>query len=293
MSATYEAFAKRWVEPGVKALHVFSASLWLGLTAGSLLVSSYHLSGGVVPPASVWAYRLLDDLLIPAWLGVFGTGFLFSMHFRWGVTKLWWVFAKWLMAAAIALAIIFFHFDVVAALAAHASLGGISELNSAHATNVVACASEILLIGLIYLISSYKPWGRMRRTWRPPTVRTRTLVWVVTAFSVVLVAWQMYTLHRLRNMIVRTPDITLLPDGSYRGSFGTMAGAFEVEISVRDGAIRGAEAVSHPAGLYPSLAKHVLRRIVEQQTLNVDAVTGATTSSRCFQAAAERALSAR
>lgn len=71
-------------------------------------------------------------------------------------------------------------------------------------------------------------------------------------------------------------------DGIYYGSGTGFGGTIKVAVTVRDGKIMSIEiqSASGEGSSYLSQAKAVIDRIISQQSLNVDTVSGATYSSR-------------
>ena len=82
-----------------------------------------------------------------------------------------------------------------------------------------------------------------------------------------------------------------LADGVYGGSYRNGPNRAEVRVTVRDGRIAEVELVKHVASWKGHKADAVIPgRIVEQQSTDVDAVSGATNSSRVIMNAAHQAL---
>jgi len=82
-----------------------------------------------------------------------------------------------------------------------------------------------------------------------------------------------------------------LADGVYDGSYRNGPNRAEVRVTVRDGRIAQVELIRHAASWIGHKADAVIPgRIVEQQSTDVDAVSGATNSSRVIMNAAHRAL---
>ncbi len=81
-------------------------------------------------------------------------------------------------------------------------------------------------------------------------------------------------------------------DGVYYGSGTGFGGQIKVAVTVRDGKIVSVEIQSAPGegASYLSQAKAVIDRIIAQQSLNVDTVSGATYSSRGILRAVRNAL---
>jgi uncharacterized protein with FMN-binding domain len=79
-----------------------------------------------------------------------------------------------------------------------------------------------------------------------------------------------------------------LPDGTYSGSYDVVLITVEVEVEVSDGIIREIQLIhEHDRG---ARAEVVVQRVIENQSLNVDTVSGATDSSRVILKAVEQAL---
>lgn len=81
-------------------------------------------------------------------------------------------------------------------------------------------------------------------------------------------------------------------DGVYTGSADGFGGVIEVKAEIKDGAIKELTIVSaeHEDKAYLDAAKKVIDDIVEQQTADVDTVSGATFSSAGIRDAAAQAL---
>lgn len=81
-----------------------------------------------------------------------------------------------------------------------------------------------------------------------------------------------------------------IPNGSYRGSCDVNFIYAEVEVVVQDGAIEQIELLEHRNDR-GSAAEGIGQRIVEEQTIDVDTVSGATNSSKVIKKAVDNALS--
>lgn len=81
-------------------------------------------------------------------------------------------------------------------------------------------------------------------------------------------------------------------DGVYTGSANGFGGVIEVEVEIKDGVIETLTIVSaeHEDKAYLDAARKVIDDIVEQQTADVDTVSGATFSSSGIRDAAAKAL---
>lgn len=82
-----------------------------------------------------------------------------------------------------------------------------------------------------------------------------------------------------------------LMDGVYEGSYRSLPNSAVVMVTIAEGRIVNIELVKHFASWKGKKATEVIpRRIVSEQSTMVDAVTGATNSSRVIMNAVQRAV---
>lgn len=87
-------------------------------------------------------------------------------------------------------------------------------------------------------------------------------------------------------------DISNIPDGVYVGEYDADFVYAKVEVTVQNGAITDIDILEHKNGRGKS-AEIVTGRILEEQKIDVDAVSGATNSSTVIKKAVENALTIR
>ena len=86
-------------------------------------------------------------------------------------------------------------------------------------------------------------------------------------------------------------NISRIPDGVYAGSASSWPNKAEVRVTVQEGRMTSIEIVRHWASWIGKKAEPVIpQRIIEKQRADVDAVTGATNSSRVIMHAVYDAL---
>lgn len=283
---------RHWAAPATKVVHLVSAGAWVGclvaVVAGSLLAPS--LEGRASFGAVAVVFRLVDRVLPWTWYATIGTGLVFCLHLKWGFTRHAWVAVKWVLGGGLIAAALFWQGPVVARLAAEADLGH-ADWSAANREARTVALVLLGLVALVFAISTFKPWGRLARAWHPPRPRTIVLVWAGTAAVATVSLVQSFALDRVRALDVEPVDLARVSDGRHRGHADPEPGFdYAVEVDVRGGRIVGARPLHNRAGTYPRLAEGVLARIVERQTVAVDAVTGATTTSKCLMAATRAAL---
>ncbi len=89
----------------------------------------------------------------------------------------------------------------------------------------------------------------------------------------------------------RNLDISDVPDGVYAGGYDVDFVYAKVEVTVQNGVITEIDILEHKNGR-GSRAEVIADRIVEEQKIDVDAVSGATNSSIVIKKAVENALMA-
>lgn len=87
----------------------------------------------------------------------------------------------------------------------------------------------------------------------------------------------------------RNLDISNVPDGVYVGEYDVDFVYAKVEVTVRNGAITNIDILEHKNGRGKP-AEIVADRIMEEQKIDVDTVSGATNSSIVIKKAVENAL---
>ncbi|HYH02611.1 MAG TPA: FMN-binding protein [Bacillota bacterium] len=84
-------------------------------------------------------------------------------------------------------------------------------------------------------------------------------------------------------------DLNQIADGEYRGSFGDFAVSVTLKTTVKDHRITDIKIVDQSCGKGYD-ARDTVMRIIKAQSPQVDAVTGATSSSRSIMVAVHRSL---
>ena len=94
---------------------------------------------------------------------------------------------------------------------------------------------------------------------------------------------------KVQNMEFTDINIISIPDGKYIGESDVDLISAKVEVMVTNGKIVSIDLVSHKNGRGKP-AEKILYEMIEKQTTNVDAISGATNSSIVIRKAVENAL---
>ena len=95
--------------------------------------------------------------------------------------------------------------------------------------------------------------------------------------------------NRANNLSIQTPALSEISDGKYIGECSVPPVFVKVEVSVEHYQITDVDILRHENGL-GSPAESVVDDVIQSQSLDVDAISGATVSSKCILKAIENAL---
>lgn len=274
----------------LKVLHLLFAGIWLGSIVCMLALLAAGDAGSVLA-----AHAIHDVILFAAFTGTLVTGLTFSLFTRWGFFVHDWISAKWLLAFALFAITLGWQSASLSGLAA-LSDAGLAEIHgyrreAFHAAALRQVVAQLCIVVAVYFVSTLKPWG----TRKPPEPNRRVLVTGVVGLALLGAGFGLFNhqrLEALRNVEVADVRPTGLADGSYRGR-AHCDFTYEVQARVESGKLVGLVAVQNRDNHYARIAEAVLARIQRAQTTRVDAITGATTTSKCLMRAAQDALSAR
>ena len=95
-----------------------------------------------------------------------------------------------------------------------------------------------------------------------------------------------------RDITVQMPDLTLLNDGIYRGIYDLSGTPIKVilDVTIQRNRILHIEIVQHNSSPIGRRAESIINYVIEKQSLEIDAVSGATASSKAILKAIEKAL---
>ena len=94
----------------------------------------------------------------------------------------------------------------------------------------------------------------------------------------------------VRAMPINHVDLRLVKDGIYPGSFAYGGFTYEVVVTIANHGIKNVTITRNRNTSHAQAAEGVMTRILEQQKNDVDAVSGATTTSKALLKAVENAL---
>ncbi|MDZ7332561.1 MAG: FMN-binding protein [candidate division KSB1 bacterium] len=94
----------------------------------------------------------------------------------------------------------------------------------------------------------------------------------------------------VRAMPIAAVDLASVQDGAFKGDFSYGGFTYEVAVAVRDHRIETIDILKNRDTRHARRAEGVVPKVISAQTVNVDVVTGATTTSKALLKAIENAL---
>lgn len=112
----------------------------------------------------------------------------------------------------------------------------------------------------------------------------------ITLFILISICFTIKTLvNGVNRITVSSPTIADITDGTYVGEYSVAPVYVKVEVSVTEHTITNVKIIEHENGL-GGKAEKIVDDVISRQSLEVDAVSGATVSSKCIIKAIENAL---
>lgn len=289
-------FLKQTAEKVLKALHIAFAALTLGgLWSILLLLMMKRLQNADDFMIDWGVFNIFNYLVYYAFLGNLLTGLIYSLFTHWGLLKFNWIIAKWLgFLLLFAILSIWFQPAVNGMVALSDSGQFPGEARAAYFgymhTGYLSVSLMIVMLVLLIFVSTLKPWNKRKEDFIGNIIWARRVIIPLTLFAAIMGIYQTYQLNKLRTMPVNFIDLKNSEDGKYIGIFEGGGGPYSATVVIRDHHIVQVALASERRSKYIDYAKGIVPRILEAQSPSVDAITGATTTSKCMMKAVEDAL---
>lgn len=118
---------------------------------------------------------------------------------------------------------------------------------------------------------------------------TRMIRVLLACLAAVVLAVGCAFAQKIEQLAIEDVDVASVRDGVYTGSVRILPVTATVRVTVKDGAVADIDLLRHFHGPDHG-AEQIIGRVVAAQSLAVDAVTGATYSSKVVLKAIEQAL---
>jgi len=95
-----------------------------------------------------------------------------------------------------------------------------------------------------------------------------------------------------KNLTASLPDLGNKPNGVYRGEYSVAGTPVDViaDVTVQNGQLTFISIIKHTSSPIGKRAEKIIDSIIAKQSLDIDAVSGATASSKAILKAVENAL---
>lgn len=220
---------------------------------------------------------------------------VYSLFTAWGFVKYRYLIIKWILLVCIFLVAWFLVGSALSGMTSISDAGYQADLMSEQyqafeKKALTGIASELLLLIAAVVFSVFKPFGK-RET---KEFKHRKLVLIifipcVVAGIAMTIQGEIRHIH-LRNTPIEDIDVSGIADGVYEGESTFGSYTYHVRVTVSGHRITDIEDVAPRDSVYVQYATGVFARIIEKQTPDVDAISGATTTSKAFMKAVENAL---
>lgn len=223
------------------------------------------------------------------------TSFLYGLFTEWGFVKHRWIIFKWMIVLIIFSVTWFGLGPAINGMTSISDVGLSNSTMSIEYLNfqqkaIVYIVIELVSILLIFGVSALKPWG-IRNVKRQIKQKTVAMILVpLIAIGIVIATINAMNLNKIRNMPIKNINITKVSDGIYKGEAQAGNYTYKVRVTVENHKIVNIEGLDNRKSPYVTYAEGVFTKIIKQQKIDVDAITGATTTSKAFMKAVENAL---
>jgi uncharacterized protein with FMN-binding domain len=278
-------------------VHIILISVWKGSLLALLFIQlckHSEFAAADIDIADRLIFAINDSIVMNMAIAVAITGLFFSMFTKWGFFKFYWIIGKWIILALLGITIVFFSGPAINGMTALSDVFQDAAINNVQykvfeENLVVYTLLQLLLLAGLILLSIIKPWGQ-----RDPRFNLKRKVVIATGSSgalltILLALLQYNQLKYYRQLPVRDIAITTLPDGDYQGRVH-YNDDYQVQVFVKEQTIRDIKILNPRDNFYARLAENVRLKVLAQQKVNVDAVSGATTTSKVLLKAMEKAL---
>ena len=116
-------------------------------------------------------------------------------------------------------------------------------------------------------------------------------LFVLGSFAILVLLFSCST-SQLKDVKASLPDLRDKPDSVYRGNYSLSGTPVKVtvDVTISNHTVAAVKIIEHTCSPIGKKAEKITDRIIERQSLDIDAVSGATGSSKAILKAVENAL---
>jgi len=279
------------------SFHIIFNAIWIGGLASILFLNlskSGQLSGDELFSVNRMIFLLHDTVIVNIAFAVIATGMLFSLLTKWGFFDFWWILTKWTGLVVMFALIVNYLAPAVNGTAAlsdidrHSAIASPDYIYWEKQVTIFTWISLIILTGMV-ILSVFKPWGKRKKLFN---LRHRTVVTLGSVIGILILSggvMQYLQLQSYRHLPIKNINLARISDGVYQGE-ADYGFNYLVEVSVHNHNIEQIRILQNRNSFYAKLAEGIVDQVLGEQRINVDAVSGATTTSKVLLKAIETAL---
>lgn len=282
----------------LKVFHIlFAASVFgslLSVLSIFIVKQNYHLEENAFA-MDLSILKIFTWGVNYAFFALLATSLIYGLFTEWGFAKHRWIIFKWVLVLGM-FAVTWFGLGP--------AINGMTSISDAGLNNsalsreylnfeqkaTILTVIEIASMLLIFTLSVLKPWGMRNIKGQMKQKTVMMILLPIIAISLGFAVINVMTLNKIRDMPIGKIDLTKIDDGIYQGEEKAGNYVYKVKVEVKNHKIVDIEGVDNRKSSYVAYAEGVFPKIIKQQKANVDAVTGATTTSKALMKAVENAL---
>ena len=116
------------------------------------------------------------------------------------------------------------------------------------------------------------------------------IVIVIVGLAGIMLLFATRGLKKVKNLPIENIDISSVPDGEYQGTYTGYRWSNTVKVTVKDGKVTGFEILEDKMQGGEAIANGVREKLLSQQNLNIDTISGASANTKAYLKAIENAL---
>jgi len=282
-----------------KLVHIVAASIWLGSAISSFMILQLHKN--MSPEINLFhfdvaLFRISESLISGSFFVVLITAIIFSLFTKYGFFRYYWLTIKWLVLIALLLIHTGLYAPAIHGMVALSDSGLAITTGQAIYASLYAKASlfiviESSLVLLLFIVSILKPFGLAKWAAKEhkPKKLVRILVTDITILIFAFATYNEYQFEKVRNLEIKNVDFAHHRSDTYLGEYDFQF-TYKVGVVVEDGILTDIEILENRDNDHSRYAEGIVKKIIEKQRIDVDAITGATSTSVAIQKAIENAL---
>ncbi len=287
------------IQNAIKAIHVISIICVVGgfmsMLLSLLMRSRINLTAGEVYYDKI-NLNLFNTVVLNGFIVIVITAFLFTAFTQWKFRNY-----PFMLINAVILFVVFWigYLRVGFAISGMASISDagyhMGEMHDQYIKfwnqGTGSLIIILLLLVLMLVISIAKPFGKKDRKESKHSKGILVAAAILMMAGVGLFIASEVTLFTTRSLPIADIDVSQIPDGVYEGESSYGSNTVKVVVSVENHRITSIYDPEQSSSVFTRYATGVFHKIIEKQTPNVDAISGATTTSKAYMKAVCDALS--